>query len=332
MSFFWIALFILLAGLYAGMETGGYLLNRIRLRTRLRAGNRSAQRLQKVLANSHLFIFTVLIGHNIAVYMVSRNVTQLYLTSGHFAEEAPELFGFLPWNAEIAATLTLMLPLFLLAEVVPKNLFHRHADTLMYRFSGLLRWSWGAFLPVTALLQRVFNRLAGGKGEDEALGGFSLSLQGLREYFSGESFADRLSEHQHGMINNLVSMRRIPVRELMRPVSAVVSMSDRATVGQVLDIMRRRDCEQVALYHGGVRRLVGYVTLFDLMNPNLNPQDPVSPYVRKMIRLSAGLSTTRAFRRLRRESGTPAVIVDRASQALGVLHLRDVADYIVSGR
>jgi CBS domain containing-hemolysin-like protein len=331
MSLLWIALFIMLAGLYAGMETGGYLLNRIRLRTRVRVGNRSAQHLQKVLASSHLFIFTVLIGHNIAVYLVSRNVTQLYLNSGHFGEDAPEIFGFLPWNAEIAATLTLMLPLFLLAEIIPKNLFHRHADTLMYRFSGLLRLSWGLFWPVTALLQKVFTRLAGGKGAEEALGGFTLSLQGLRDYFSGESFADRLSEHQHGMINNLVSMRRIPVRELMRPVSAVVSMPDRATAGQVLEVMRQRDCEQVALYHGGVRHLAGYVTLFDLMNPDLNPQDPVLPHLRKMIHLSAGLSATRAFRRLRREPGAPAVIVDRTSQALGVVHLRDIAGYIVSG-
>ena len=331
MSLLLIALLIAMSGLYSGMETGGYLLNRIRLRTRVRLGNRSAQRLQKVLVNPHLFVFTVLIGNNIAVYLVSHNVTQLYLNSGHFKEEALGFFGFLPWNAEIAATLTLMLPLFLLAEIIPKNIFHRHADTLMYRFSGLLRLSWGIFWPVTALLNKIFTLLAGGKGEGEALCGVSMSLQGLREYFADDSFVDRLSEHQQGMINNLVSMRRVPVRELMHPVSSVISMSDRSTAGQVLEVMRLRECEQVALYRGGVRRFVGYVALFDLMDPKLNPEDPVLPYLRKMIRLSAGLSTTRAFRRLRHASGTPAVIVDRASLAVGTLHLRDVAGYIVSG-
>jgi CBS domain containing-hemolysin-like protein len=224
-----------------------------------------------------------------------------------------------------------MIPLFLLAEVIPKNLFHRHADTLMYRFSGWLYLSWRVFWPVTALLRKVFTLLAGGKNDDDALEGMVLSLQGLREYFSGESFVDRLSEHQHGMINNLVSMRRVPVRDLMRPVTAVISMSDRATIGQVLDVMRIRDCEQVALYHGSVRRFVGYVSIFDLMDSSLNADDSIRPYSRKMIRLSAGLSTTQAFRRLRREPGAPAVIIDKSSLAVGVLHLRDIAGYIVSG-
>lgn len=331
MSFLLIVLFITMSSLYSGLETGGYMLNRIRLRTRVRHDIQSAQNLQKVLSSSHLFIFTVLIGNNIAVYMVSRNVTRLYLNSGHFSEGSGELFGFLPWNAEIAATLSLLLPLFLLGEIIPKNLFHRHADTLMYRFSGFLRLSWSIFWPVTALLDRIFSLLSRGRGNDEALGGHTLSLQGLWDYFSADSFGVRLSEHQHGMIHNLESMRRVPVRDLMRPVSSVVSMSDRATVAQVLDAMRLRDCEQVALHHGEVLRFVGYVTLFDLMDPKLSPADSVLPKIRKMIRLSAGLSTTRAFRRLRRQPGTPAVIVDRHSLAVGVLNLRDIAGYIVSG-
>lgn len=329
MSIVLILVFIAISGSYSGLETGGYLLNRIRLRVRVRHGDRAACRLQRVLSDAHLFIFTVLIGNNIAVYMVSRNVTQLYLNAG-LSENAEPLLGFISWNAEMAATLTLMLPVFLFAELIPKNLFHRNPDKLMYSASSWLLFSWRVFLPITVVLKFLFNRLTGSRGRSEVLSGFSLSLQGLRDYFSMDSSFTALSDHQQGMIDNLVAMHRIPSKDLMMPISAVVSVSDKSTVEKVLEIMSAYDVEQVVVYRGSVRRLLGFVTLFDLMDPSLNPSGTIRPHIRKMARVSGNLPLSRAFRRLRQSSGAPIVVTDRSSMALGILRLRDIARYIAS--
>jgi len=78
-----IIFFIGVSALYSGLETGGYLLNRIRLRFLARQReNRAARHLQSVLRDAHGFVFTVLIAQNIAVYLISRSVTQLYLRGG----------------------------------------------------------------------------------------------------------------------------------------------------------------------------------------------------------------------------------------------------------
>jgi putative hemolysin len=324
-------LLIYLAGsaFFSGMETGGYLLNRLRLSRRVRRGERSAQRLHYALQDAHRFIFTVLIGNNLANYLLSRDVTRLYLNSG--LRDGGLLFGVIPWNAETAATLTLLLPLFIFGELLPKNWFHRHADTLMYHFSFLLLFFEKLFLPLTSLLKRLSALLAGREGDRRIFNGVSLSLQGLQEYFGGDMCGHLISAHQHGMINNLVSLRRIPIRELMTPVSEVICLPDRSTVATVLDMMRERDCEQVMLYRGGVRRIVGCVTLFDLMAPAMDSDAAAEVYMRKMPRLSSALSANRALRRLRRTPTLPAVVLDRTSKAVGVLHLKDVAAYIASG-
>ncbi|MBL7012641.1 MAG: DUF21 domain-containing protein [Kiritimatiellales bacterium] len=324
-----IVIFFAASALFSGMETGGYLLNRIRLRVLARHGNPASLRLQRVLSDAHLFIFTVLIGNNIAVYMVSYSVTQLYLESAFQTPHEP-IMSFIPWNAETAATLTLLLPLFLFAEVIPKNLFHRKPDALMYRTSGLLLFFWRLFRPLTAGLKIFFNLLTGGRGRSEALNGFSFSLQGLRDYFSDASSMNVLSEHQHGMIDNLVSMHRVPVRELMKPIDAGRSVSSKSTCAQALDRMRTGDVEELMVYRGSHRNLTGFVTLFDLMDPALNPTDPLCPHVRKTSTISADQPLSRAFRKLRRAPGMPAIITDRSSRAVGILHLRDIADYIVS--
>lgn len=329
MSAIWIILFMMASAAYSGLETGGYLLNRIRLRYRTRHGDLAAKRLSRVLSDSYLFIFTVLIGNNIAVYLVSRSVTNLYLQNG-FSGSGQTLLGFIPWTAETAATLTLTLPLFIFAEMWPKNLFRRNPDVLMYRLSGWLYLSWGLLRPITSGLKLFFHLLTGGRSSGEALSNVSLSLQGLREYFLDDSFQESLSEHQHGMIDNLVSMHRVPVNDLMRPVKSIASVSETLTVQEALDVMKTQNVEQLAVYRGSARRLTGYITLFDLMNPDLKPSESIKLHLKKLVRLHSGWSLSRAFRRLQKAGSAPAIVTDRTSLAIGMLSLRDIARHIVS--
>lgn len=323
-------LLLYLAGsaFFSGMETGGYLLNRLRLRRLVRRDDRRALRLHHGLRDAHRFIFTVLIGNNLAIYLLSRDVTRLYLRGGLHNDGL--LLGFIPWNAESAATLTLLLPLFLFGELLPKSWFHRHADTLMYRFSLLLLFFEKLFFPLTELLKRASSLLAGKEQEQRIFNGVSLSLQGLQEYFGGEMCGHLLTAHQHGMINNLVSMRRVPVRDLMTRLSDTDCLPESSTVAEVLELMRSADCEQVLLYRGGVRQVTGCVTLFDLMRPAVPPDGPVRPCMRKTVRIAASLPANRALRRLQQTPSVPAVVLDRNSKAVGVLHLKDLAAYIVS--
>ncbi len=324
-----IIFFIGVSALYSGLETGGYLLNRIRLRFLARQReNRAARHLQSVLRDAHGFVFTVLIAQNIAVYLISRSVTQLYLRGGFDRHSAGSPTVFF-WNAEVATTLTLMIPLFLFGEILPKNLFRRHADRLMYRCAGLLSFSYRIFWPLTASLKLIFRWLTGGRGRTEALSGFSMSLQGLHDYFAEDVRKDLLSDHQRSMIQNLVSMHRIPVQKVMRPLTGSAVVSERATVQEGMARMREQDVDQIVIYRGSIRQILGWVSLFDLMDPSLKPSDSIKPLLRKMIRIPATLSLDRAFHRLRAVPAAPALVVLRSSRAAGLLHLRDVARHIV---
>jgi len=314
--------------LFSGIETGGYLLNRVRLRSRVRLGDRTARRLQYSLHDAHRFIFTVLIGHNIANYIISREVTLLY-SGGGLQARGELLLKIIPWNAETAATLTLMLPLFLFGELIPKNIFRHHAETLMYRFSALLRLVQWVLSPATAFLKALFNLLTGGRGRREEQAGFSLSLQGFREYFAEDTRRAALSAHQHGMIDNLVAMHRIFARQVMQPAAGMAQASEKASVRQVLDLMRARNVDQVAVYHGPARMVTGFINLFDLMDPALSSDDPIKPLLHKTIRVTADVPLTRAFRLLRKRGEQTAVVVDRSVRIVGLLHIRDIARYIV---
>ena len=318
--------YMLASAFFSGLETGGYLLNRLTLRARARQHDRAAVRLKRLLGDAHLFIFTVLIGNNIANYLLARHVTNLYLQTGWFPESPSPV-----WNAEAAAMLSLMLPVFLFAELLPKKMFRSRADSLMYRCSGLLDFFQQLFRPASVLLKAVFHLLTGGRVRAEALSELSLSLEGLREFFTEESSPRPLTTHQHGMIDNLVEMHRLRVSRIMKPRTSIASVTDRATVRDVLQLMSGQDTAQVLVSRRGGRRFCGMVHLDDLTAPGISLDASVRPLCRKPTRLSPSHTLPEAFRRLQAGHGGCAVVVDRSSRVVGLLQLRDLAVYIASG-
>ena len=133
---------ILIQGFYSGIETGAYCVNRARLQVALDGKRRNAETVSSLLASMPILIATTLVGTNVAVYTSTAIVTAWFQRAGfHYAE--------------IGATLALTPILFVFAEVTPKTLYARNADSLFYTMAPLLRASKIAFRPATLLLSLV---------------------------------------------------------------------------------------------------------------------------------------------------------------------------------
>jgi CBS domain containing-hemolysin-like protein len=116
----------------------------------------------------------------------------------------------------------------------------------------------------------------------------------------------------------------------MQPASSIPALPENATVTEARELFKTSESEQLVLYRGSLRRITGMISLFDLMNPALSPTSPLKPMQHKLMRLRADLSLTRAFRRLRQSNEAVALVTDRSSRTIGLLHLRDIAGYIIS--
>ncbi len=314
----------LFCSLFSGAETGSYMVNRIRLRHRERERHQSARALSRLLEYPYIFVYTMLIGNNVAVFLVSAEVTDLYLKAG--LGETRMLLGFIPWTAEVAATLTLMFPLFLFAELLPKNLFRKKADTLMYRLSGLLRVIVLALLPVTWPLKQLFRFLT--HGADSAAGRdlHRLSPDALREYFSAGEKEGVISSHQTRMLANVTSMHRVPIRELMTPLKDIPRLPDTATVADFKRLIDRRGSTYAIMVHR--HAIVGLVSMFRLIERRLDDSEPLKNYAEDLLRLPETRNLKSAFYRLRRNPRQSAVVVDVHNHPVGFIQLEDVARYI----
>ena len=313
-------------GFYAGSETGSYMINRIRLRRRVQHRRHSAKVLGWVLRDSHIFIFTVLIGQNIAVYILTTTVTDLYIGSGIDAHGGGRLFGLLPWNAEMAATLTLMFPLFLFAEVGPKNLFRKKADQLMYRLSGLLRFSVLSFYPLTFLLKHLFHLLTRHINEEVERELHQLSPDALKEYFSAGAKEGVISSYQSRMMDSVTSMHSVPVRALMTPLKNIPCLPADSTVADFRRLSSARGTAYALLVDR--HAVVGMVTMFSIVNRKLEGAQPLKPYAEDVLKLQETRNLKSAFYRLRRNPRHSAVVVDAHWHPVGFVRLEDIARHI----
>jgi len=312
------------SALFSGVETGSYMINRIRLRRRERDGRRSAVVLSRVLQFPYIFIYTVLICNNVANYMVSMGVTNLYLSAG--MKETRLLLGFIPWSAEIAATLTLMFPLFLFAELGPKNLFRKKADRLMYRLSGVLRLLVLLLLPVTWPLKQLFRFLTHGAESTAGRDLHRLSPDALREYFSVGEKEGVITSHQNRMLDNVTAMHRVPVRELMTPFKEIPCLPDTATVADFKRLIDRRGTTYAIMVHR--HTIVGFVSMFPIVSRKLKDDDLLKPYAEDVLHIQEGRNLKSAFYRLRRNARHSAVVTDVRHHPVGFVRLEDIARYI----
>jgi CBS domain containing-hemolysin-like protein len=243
------------------------------------------------------------------------------LDAGHL------LLGFIPWNAETAATLTLMFPLFLFAEVGPKNIFRKRADSLMYRFAGLMRLLVWIFYPFTWPLKQLFRLLTHGLVKDGGRELHRLSPDALKEYFSVSEKEGVISSDQSRMVDNVTTMHSISVRMLMTPFKKVPVLQDTATVADFKELLARRDTNDAVLMHKHMA--VGMISMFELINRKLENSEPLKPYAEDLLKIEESRSLKSAFYRLRKNPHHSAVIVDSRGHPVGFIRLEDIARYLV---
>ena len=314
----------LFSALFSGAETGAYTLNRIRLRVNERKRRPTALRLTRLLNDPHIFVFTVLIGNNIAVYLLSKSVTDLYLAHGLSSSRL--IFGILPWNAEMAATLTLMFPLFFFAEVAPKNLFRKKADLLMYRLSGLLQLLVWIFYPLTWPLKHLYQQLLRNAPKTSACEIHRLSPDGLKEYFSTGEKEGLISPEQSRMMDNVSSMHRVAIRTLATPLRQSPTLPAHATVADFRKICTRHNTSYAILLQH--HRVVGFISIFSIVPRKLSDETRILPYATDPLLLPETQNLKSAFYRLRRHPRHLAVLIDARNHPIGLIHLQQIARYI----
>jgi CBS domain containing-hemolysin-like protein len=328
-----ILLALLLLAFFNASEMGLYTINRFRLRKRQSTGERSARLLAWLLQDPVGLLVTFLLGTNILIYALTGLVTHLFELAGLSPESRHGFF-----TAEIAATITLTLPLFL-CEVITKNFTRRYTERVSYYFA----WGLAATKYLLYPLVIIFRPIAAlaPKTEDgtQGLGLPRISKHIIHHLLSTGRETGELTIEQERLARNVLQVGNRRVEALIKkiekngsantpaegeldpvqdapPTVRTLTVSSAERTGAVLDMMAQARTRlslvisPEAQEHPGslsASEVVGYVRLFDLLEPSAQGK-AVGALARPVPRLADHATLRGALTVMQRECADVAVV------------------------
>jgi CBS domain containing-hemolysin-like protein len=311
-----VAVFLLTAGIFAGYETGLYSLNRVRLRVQSEIKSFGSRSLSRLLADLPSAISTMLVGTNLSHYFCAALVTQLC--------EQNDISVLTP---AFAATLILTPIIFVFSEVVPKDLFRRHADQWTYYLAPALRVFHWAVYPLSYSFRTV-GRLAAGASARSAEETPLISSLGLRALISESREEGVLTPYQTAIAANITHLQAKRVGEIMVPLDRAATVASAASPAELEAIVRRSDYSRLPVFEGQKDHIVGIVNVFDLLYSD-QPKKRVADLLRPAPFLDEKQGIYPALVRLRRARMPMGIVRDAAGHAIGIVTIKDLVEEIV---
>lgn len=324
----WLALCgvcVVFSGVYSAAETGMYCVSRLRLTVAAHRRQRPAITLSRLLEDRPSLLAATLFGTNVANYLAPVCLAVLLVrlnTPEHGAEESAR-------RAEIYTTLILTPTIFIFGEVVPKNLFQRHADRFMLRVAGLLavtRW----FFEVTGLigLQRAVSRFMLRRSAvapaPAAVMGSRVEMYQLLQESAAEG---NLSKLQLLMMEQVNRLRHVSVASVMVPLAKVQMLEAHARRADIGALLRGSRHARMPVYELDRRQVVGVIHFLDLADAPSEAR--VADLMRTIPRTTPDKTVLDVLTMLQRERRRIAAVMDAGDRCLGIVTVKDLVEEIV---
>jgi putative hemolysin len=302
---------LMLSAFFSGSETGLYRATRLRLVMDALGGDPVARGLFWLASRPSLFVATMLIGNNLANYLVS-----LAVVVGTQAMASPASHA-----AEIVATLVAAPLLFVYGELVPKNLFLAAPNRLLRRMGWPILVFAVAFAPFSALIwavDKLLKRLVRHSGEQVQA---TLARRELRRILEEGHEAGILHPTQRALAYGIFAVAGQPVGRLVTPLAQSPRVRAGMTRDEALGLAQRYRLAMVPV-EGEViekniadRPLIGYVRVIELA---LSPSPVLTP-VHPLLHLPETASHLAALMCLQDAREDLALILSADDRPLGIV-------------
>ena len=302
----------------SGMEAGVFALSRLRIRQRMRQGRQSARVLYGFLEHPENFLWTILVGNTIANFIILGWLIQVL----HGALGAQRV-----WFVAVFALAVYLFYVFF--DLLPKMLFQMHPSRLCLLLARPFRLLHVLLHPMVWVVESVSGSLLRWRGGQAFTGHLFGNREELRLVM--QESAQAFTSEERAMINRVLDLQSLTVRQAVTPLSNTAMISAQAPVSQALALCRERKISRlpVSETRDGQQRIIGLVSLNSLLfRQDLNPNQPVLDHVKPALYLEEDLRLEVALRRMQRSGQRLGIVLGRERREIGVISLQDVLKVI----
>jgi CBS domain containing-hemolysin-like protein len=300
------------------MEAGVFALSRLRIRQQSRAGVRSAKLLHEYLDNPENFLWTILVGNTVAnALILGWLVAMLH----------DYLAGRLGWFVLVYAVAVFLF--YALFDFLPKMLFRMFPTRLCVLLARPFRWVYLILRPLVAAVEWVSGILLRWRGGKVFTGHLFGNREELRLVM--QDSAQTLTSEERAMINRVLDLQTLTVRQAMSPLSRAVTTTTQTKIAEVLRACRESKLTRLPVWENrdGQRRIIGLIHLNSLLyQSTLDTGRSAGEYTQPALYLDEDLRLEIALRRMQRGGQRLAIVLARDRREIGILSLQDVLKLI----
>lgn len=302
---------LLLSAFYSGSETGFYRVTKVRLAVEALAGDKLSKALLWLAHQPSLFVATALVGNNLANYLTSLSVvmaSQRFFPTGGMA-------------VTIVGPIVIAPVLFVLGELLPKNMFFKAPNKLLKRAAPFLLLCTVLFAPVTLVLwgfSKLLQLLSKTSPQELRL---KLARRELAELITEGHEAGILRPAQQAIAQSMLAVAAQPVKMFASPTGRVVRATTTMSKSDVLRIAQRHKRTLLPVEDTRNRReLVGYLRMMDLY---LDKSSQL-PEPKPMVTLHEDDSCISAMRKLSQAEDALGHVISQSGKTVGFITGREL--------
>lgn len=294
---------------FSGTETAFVSVNRVRIEVWRRQKVKSAETISRFLKRPERFIYTTLIGNNIA------NVAFASFATIYFNRYLDEK---LTWF--FITGLTIMW-----GEIIPKTLFRSLADWIIRKVAYLLNVFYVLFQPVIWLVGYLSGLI---------LRTFHQSEKEITEFFSKKDVEILITESQNyvqiderknRILRSLLNLRLLRLRDAMIPRTEIVAVSETVTVDELTTVFHKSGFTRIPVFRKNLDDIIGIVFVQDLFR---RPQT-IQEITRDVLFVPETKYSLSLLHEFRKNNTTIAIVVDEYGGTGGLITVEDLVEEIV---
>ena len=309
---------VAVAGLASATETAMTSIGRLRVRHLVDEGSQAAAVLERLQQDPNRFLSTVLVVNTLALILASFATTLLSV------RYMPPSFGFL---GDLLVSLGLSVFLLIFAEVTPKTIAIRRAETLALWAAGPVDALARLLRPVLWFITLVSRAITGGRAARAPY----LTEQELMTLLHVSEEQGVIEEEEREMIHGIIEIGDKLVREVMVPRTDITALPRGCSRDEVVRVFREHGHTRLPVYEGDLDHIAGLVNVKDLVLSLAEPDHPfdLDALMRPIHYTPQSKKVDELLHQMQSEKIHLMIVLDEYGGTAGLVTLEDLLEEIV---